>query len=163
LRLALAEPPPHPSPSAPDPVPPHAARQGARRLVLSRRGAALSATGERPLRVALLGSRGIPARYGGYETLMEELARRLVARGVEVTVYCRSHATPPGLREHAGARLVVLPTLRGKPLDTPVHTLLACLHARGQGYDAVLMVNSANAVFLPILRSAGVPVALNVD
>ena len=48
----------------------------------------------KPLSVALLGSRGIPGRYGGYETLMEELAVRLIARGFKVTVYCRSHSTP---------------------------------------------------------------------
>jgi glycosyltransferase involved in cell wall biosynthesis len=115
----------------------------------------------RPIRVALLGSRGIPATYGGYETLMEELAPRLIARGFEVTVYCRSHYTPKGLSSHLGARLVVLPTIRSKHLDTPVHTFLSCLHAGREGYDAVLMVNSANTMFLPLL--GGTPVALNVD
>jgi glycosyltransferase involved in cell wall biosynthesis len=116
----------------------------------------------RPLAVALLGSRGIPGRYGGYETLMEELAPRLVARGFAVTVYCRPR---PGRRRrrYRGAELVTLPTLRGKYLDTPVHTLLSCLDARARGFDAALMVNSANAVFVPLLASAGLPVALNVD
>ncbi|HVR99542.1 MAG TPA: glycosyltransferase [Thermoanaerobaculia bacterium] len=117
----------------------------------------------RPLSVALLGSRGIPGRYGGYETLFEELAGRLVEAGFRVTVYCRSHSTPRGLRRFQGAELVVLPTLRTKYLDTPVHTLLSCLHAAQAGYDAALMVNSANAVFLPILGAAGIPTALNVD
>ena len=120
-------------------------------------------TGEPPLRVALLGSRGIPARYGGYETLMEELAARLAARGFEITVYCRAHATPPGLARYRGAALVVLPTVRTKHLDTPVHTFLSCLHAAGRGYDAALLVNSANALFVPLLRLGGVPVALHVD
>jgi glycosyltransferase involved in cell wall biosynthesis len=59
--------------------------------------------------------------------------------------------------------LVVLPTLRTKHLDTPVHTLLSCLHAAATGYDAALVVNSANALFVPLLRVAGIPVALNVD
>jgi len=120
-------------------------------------------TGERPLRVALLGSRGIPARYGGYETLMEELAARLAARGFEVTVYCRAHTTPRDLTRYRGAALVVLPTLPSKYLDTPVHTFLSCLHAAGRGFDAALLVNSANALFVPLLRLAGVPVALHVD
>lgn len=116
----------------------------------------------RPLAIALLGSRGI-GRYGGYETLMEELAPRLVARGFEVTVYCRSHVTPPGETSFRGARLVVLPTVRTKYLDTPVHTLLSCVHASRAGYDAALVVNSANALFLPILSLGGVPSALHVD
>jgi glycosyltransferase involved in cell wall biosynthesis len=114
-------------------------------------------------RVALVGSRGIPGRYGGYETLYEELAPRLVAAGFRVTVYCRSHSTPGSLRCFKGAELVVLPTVRTKYLDTPVHTLLSCLHAAQAGYDAVLVVNSANALFLPILSVRGIPTALNVD
>ena len=129
------------------------------------------------LRVALVGSRGIPGRYGGYETLFTELAPRLVARGFEVTVYCRTSPPRPGDRiggrsgtrpplrraSFRGARLVHLPTLRTKHLDTPVHTLLSCLHAAGERFDAALVVNSANALFLPLLSAAGTPTLLNVD
>ena len=120
------------------------------------------------LRIALLGSRGIPARYGGYETLMEEMAVRLQALGHRVTVYCRSHYTARHEREHHGVELVVLPTLATKYLDTPVHTFLSCLHAAGRGlgsrrYDAALVVNAANALFVPLLRIAGIPTALHVD
>lgn len=122
---------------------------------------------DRPLHVALVGSRGIPNRYGGYETLMEELAGRLVERGWRVTVYCRSHVTPRGLTHHRGARLVTLPTLRTKYLDTPVHTFLSALDAgRRDGderFDAALVVNSANALFVPLLRAARIPTALHVD
>jgi glycosyltransferase involved in cell wall biosynthesis len=117
----------------------------------------------RPLSVALIGSRGIPGRYGGYETLMEELAVRLLVRGFQVTVYCRSHFTPRPLRCFQGVKLVVLPTIRAKYFDTPIHTLLSCLHAATAGYDAALVVNSANALFVPLLQAAGIPVALNVD
>ena len=115
------------------------------------------------MRVALIGSRGIPNRYGGYETLMEELAARLVRRGFQVAVYCRSHSTPHSLRSWQGAELVVLPTLRTKYFDTPVHTLLSCLHASQENFDAALVVNSANAIFVPLLRLSGIPVALHVD
>jgi glycosyltransferase involved in cell wall biosynthesis len=131
---------------------------GDRALVLDRRHRAMTQG-----KIALLGSRGIPGNYGGYETLCEELGARLVERGWEVTVYGRSHTTPHGLREHRGVRLVVLPTVRSKHLDTPVHTLLSLLDARGRGFDAALVVNSANALFVPLLSSAGVPVALHVD
>ncbi len=113
--------------------------------------------------IALIGSRGIPASYGGYETLIQELAVRLVAAGFRVTVYCRSRYAPRGMRSFAGAELVVLPTLPAKYLDTPVHTLLACLHAAGRRYDAAVVVNSVNVLFVPLLRLAGIPVALHVD
>lgn len=123
-----------------------------------------------PLRIALLGSRGIPARYGGYETFLEELAGRLVEAGHRVTVYCRSHYTRRHETAHRGAELVVLPTLRTKHLDTPVHTFLSALHvlwrriaSRRAPYDAALVVNGANAVFVPLFRMSGVPTALHVD
>lgn len=117
----------------------------------------------RPLRIALLGSRGIPAAYGGYETFYEELSWRLVERGHEVTVYCRSQYTPKKLKEHRGARLVVLPTLRTKHLDTPVHTLLSSLDTWRRRFDVALLVNGANAVFVPLLRLGRLPTALHVD
>lgn len=138
-------------------------------------GAAVSP--RRSLRIALVGSRGIPGRYGGYETLFAELAPRLVTRGFDVTVYCRSTtsgsaarstgrrdpARPTRRAHYRGARLVHLPTIRTKHLDTPVHTLLSCLHATGERFDAALVVNSANALFLPLLSAAGTPSVLNVD
>ena len=127
-------------------------------MVLPREPAAVSA-----LRVALIGSRGIPARYGGYETLMEELSIRLADLGFDVTVYCRSHNTPTDLGCYRGVKLTVLPTVRTKHLDTPVHTLLSCLHAARRDFDAALVVNSVNAIFVPLLRVSGTPVALHVD
>jgi len=122
-----------------------------------------NSTPRRSLRVALIGSRGIPARYGGYETLMEQLAPRLRDLGHRPTVYCRSHYTSRGEKGPEGVELVVLPTLRTKHLDTPVHTFLSCLHAVWRRYDAALVVNAANAVFVPLLRLAGTPTALHVD
>lgn len=119
--------------------------------------------GARRPRVALLGARGVPAAYGGFETLFEELGSGLVERGFDVTVYCRSRYTPRSLESYRGMRLVTLPTLPTKYLDTPVHTFLAALHCAGRPFDAALLVNAANVVFVPLLRSAGVPVALNVD
>ena len=117
----------------------------------------------RPLSIALLGSRGVPAAYGGYETLMEELSTRLVQRGHRVTVYCRDHYTPKSLAEFRGVQLIVLPTLRTKHLDTPAHTLLSAFRAAHESYDAGLLVNGANALFIPLFRAAGMPVALHVD
>jgi len=118
---------------------------------------------DRALRIALVGSRGVPARYGGYETFFAELAPRLVARGFDVTIYGRTHYVRGRQKSFRGASLVNLPSLRAKHFDTPVHTLLSCLHAAGARYDAALVVNSANALFLPLLSAAGTPSVLNVD
>jgi len=115
------------------------------------------------MRIAILGTRGIPASYGGFETFAEHLSTRLVARGHEVTVYCRAHYVSPRQLEYHGVRLKVLPTIRHKYFDTVVHTFLSAIHAVSGRYDAALICNCANAPFSPILRLAGTPVAINVD
>ena len=115
------------------------------------------------MRIALLGTRGIPANYGGFETFAEELSSFLSARGHEVTVYCRAHYATPGLTNWRGARLVVLPTIRRKHLDTAVHTFLSCLHVVKAGTDAAIFCNGANAIFTYWPRLKGIPTVLNVD
>ena len=115
------------------------------------------------MKLAILGTRGVPANYGGFETLAEELGRRLAERGHDVTVYGRRGFVDPGLGRWRGMRLVVLPAIRTKHLETVSHTFLSALHAAVASYDAVLLCNAANAAFIPILRWTGVPVAINVD
>jgi glycosyltransferase involved in cell wall biosynthesis len=115
------------------------------------------------VKVAILGTRGVPANYGGFETFAEELGARLASRGHDVTVYGRRGFIDRALRDYRGMRLVVLPSLRSKHLETVSNTFLAAVHAARQGFDAALMCNAANAPFVRILQLAGVPVALNVD
>lgn len=115
------------------------------------------------MRVAILGTRGIPASYGGFETFAEHLARRLVLRGHDVTVYCRAHYVSPRQLEYHGVKLKVLPTIRHKYFDTVIHTFLSTIHAVSGRFDAALICNCANAPFAPILRLTGTPVAINVD
>jgi glycosyltransferase involved in cell wall biosynthesis len=116
------------------------------------------------MRIAILGTRGIPASYGGFETLAEELSTRLAARGHEVTVYCRrAYAAHPHGHRYRGVRLAVLPTVRHKYLETVVHAGLSALHALPRRFDAILLCNAANALFAGLPRLAGTPVAVNVD
>ena len=112
------------------------------------------------MRIALLGTRGIPARYGGFETFAEELSWRLAARGHEVTVYCRERFPTATYR---GVRLQYLPTIRHKYFDTLAHTFISTLHFLWHRTDVALYCNGANAIFTIWPRGAGVPVALNVD
>ncbi len=115
------------------------------------------------MRIAILGTRGVPASYGGFETFAEQLSTRLVARGHDVTVYCRAHYVSPRQLEYKGVRLKVLPTIRHKYFDTVVHAFISAMHAATCRYDAALICNAANAPFAPILRLMGKPVAINVD
>lgn len=115
------------------------------------------------LKIAILGTRGIPANYGGFETFAEECAAGLVARGHEVTVYGRPHYVPRTMALHRGVRLVVLPTLAWKYTDTVVHAFFSVIHVLFRRFDVILMCNAANSVFTWIPRIFGTPVVLNVD
>jgi glycosyltransferase involved in cell wall biosynthesis len=115
------------------------------------------------MKLAIVGTRGIPANYGGFETFAEELATRLVARGHDVTVYGRSNNIQYPHKMYKGVRLVILPTIGTKHLDTVAHTFLSVLHAVPQQFDCMLMCNAANAIFGFVPRFTGTPLALNVD
>src|SRR5262249_49075506 len=91
-----------------------------------------------PLRIGMLGTRGVPARYSGFETCAEELGARLAERGHVVTVYCRVPHIVHAEASYRGMRLVKLPTIRSKHLDTIAHTLLSSLHALATRYDVAL-------------------------
>jgi glycosyltransferase involved in cell wall biosynthesis len=112
------------------------------------------------VRIALLGTRGIPANYGGFETFAEELCTRLVERGHQVTVYCRQAGPGPLYR---GVHLQYLPTIRHKYFDTIVHTAISTGHLLRHRPDVALYCNGANAIFTIWPRLLRVPVALNVD
>lgn len=115
------------------------------------------------MKIAILGTRGIPANYGGFETFAEQLSTRLVTRGHEVTVYGRKHYASGYERSYRGVNLVVLPTIRHKYFDTVIHTFLSILHAILCRYDIILICNAANSIFAFLPRLFGVPTLVNVD
>lgn len=115
------------------------------------------------MKIALLGTRGVPASYSGFETCVEQVGRRLAARGHDVSVYCRKHhVTYPG-DAYLGMRLIKLPTIRNKYLDTICHTTLSSVHALTQGYDVGLYFIAGNSPATWIPRLVGTATALNVD
>jgi glycosyltransferase involved in cell wall biosynthesis len=115
------------------------------------------------MKIAMLGTRGVPASYSGFETCVEELGSRLVLRGHQVTVYCRSHHISYDQPVYKGMRLVKLPTIANKYLDTIVHSFLSSLHALTQGYDVALYFIAGNSLVTWIPRLAGQRSLLNVD
>ena len=115
------------------------------------------------MKIAIMGIRGIPANYGGFETFAEEMAPRLVQRGHEVTVYGRSNIIDYKDEYYKGVRIKILPTISHKYFDTVIHTLVCVVASFFSKYDVVLICNSANAVFSIIPRLAGKKVILNVD
>jgi glycosyltransferase involved in cell wall biosynthesis len=113
-------------------------------------------------RLAILGTRGIPARYGGFETFAEELALHLVAKGVDVTVYCEADLQQPQPDHYQGVKLVYLPVTPCGPLTTVLFDLRSLWHAR-RGYDVVYMLGYGAAPFCFIPRLWGSQVWINVD
>ena len=112
------------------------------------------------MRIALLGTRGIPANYGGFETFAEEISTRLAARGHQITVYCRARHFEPTYR---GVRLQYLPTIRHKYFDTIAHSCVSTVHLLGHRADVALYCNGANSIFTLWPRIFGMPTAINVD
>ena len=111
------------------------------------------------MKIALIGTRGVPAHYGGFETAVEEVGARLVEAGHQVVVFCRGE----GPDEHRGMQLVHLPALPKRSLETLSHTALSVVHKALIGTDAAILFNAANSPFLPLLRARRIPVATHVD
>ena len=116
------------------------------------------------MKLALVGTRGVPANYSGFETAVENIGARLAAGGHDVTVYCRPHAVESRYRSYRGMTLVHLPTIPTKHLDTFVHTLLSTVHmALFARPDAAVYFIVGNAPSAALSRLAGIPAVLNVD
>jgi glycosyltransferase involved in cell wall biosynthesis len=115
------------------------------------------------LKIAILGSRGYPFVYSGYETFVSELSVRLVQRGHEVYVYCHKGLFLERPKQVNGVRLVYIPAIETKVMSQITHSLLASIHAIFRKYDVLLFVNSANGPFGAITHLGGVPSAINVD
>lgn len=114
--------------------------------------------------IALVGTRGVPARYGGFETCVEEVGQRLAAMGHHVVVYCRTvKSEQPGATHYLGMELVYHSAPRRKSLETLVHSGRAVGHILGHRVDAIILFNAANSPWLPVIKAAGIPVATHVD
>ncbi|MDI9569208.1 MAG: DUF1972 domain-containing protein [Pseudomonadota bacterium] len=118
----------------------------------------------RPLRVAIIGARGIPANYGGFDTLVEELSLGLVRdHGEEVTVYCRSEyyeTQPPFV---SGVRCVYIPSTRIKGFESLFHTCCCSVHACFRPFDVYFIVDPGNAPVAFLLRLLGRRTAIHTD
>lgn len=116
------------------------------------------------IRVAVAGTRGIPANYGGSETAAEEIGSRLASKGFETTVYCRRHNSTTNAKAYRGMRRVVLPSLGSLNFDTLSHTLLASIHILIRNTaDVVHFHGMGNALALPLFRFSRKKVVITID
>jgi glycosyltransferase involved in cell wall biosynthesis len=115
------------------------------------------------MRIAFLGTRGIPACYSGFETFLEQLSVRLAQRGHDVTVYNRLPFNRYGEKTFKGVRIVRLPTIPTKATDTIVHTSLSVLHSLGQGCDIAYFCGVGNSLLSVVPKLRGAKTIVNVD
>src|SRR6266496_5735580 len=115
------------------------------------------------MRIAMIGIKAIPARFGGFETAVDEISRGLVRRGHDVVVYNRSGMSEMSGREYQGVQLVTLPTIRTKNLSTICHSLLASLHVTFSRADVVHYFTTGATLFAPLPRALGKKVVCSVD
>ncbi len=115
------------------------------------------------MKISILGLRGLPSSYGGYETAIRELAPRFVDRGHQVTVYCRSPLFREQPSKYLGVDLVYLPSLEHKTVSTLSHSFLSMLHAVGNNADIIFTVNAANGIWGVFPKLCGRKSVLNVD
>jgi glycosyltransferase involved in cell wall biosynthesis len=115
------------------------------------------------MKFAILGSRGFPSTYGGYETLVRHLAPYLVRQGHEVTVYCRGRHEGEKIWFVDGVRCIATRGHESKSLSTLSFGATATLDASRRGFDSVLVLNIANGFWFPALRAARTPFVVNTD
>jgi len=115
------------------------------------------------MRIAICGTRGIPAHYGGFETCVQETATRLVQRGHEVTVFGIRPSDAPPRRRFRGVRIRCSPAIRSKHLLTLTQTGASVLNSIRERYDVVHVYTLGNATLLPLLAFARAPAVISVD
>ena len=115
------------------------------------------------MKIAIIGSRGYPYVYSGYETFIKELVERLVNRDYEITVYCHKNLFQTFPKQVNKINLVYISTIEKKSLSQFVHSIQSITHACFKDFDIILVVNSANGPFGLIARLFGKKTAINVD
>jgi glycosyltransferase involved in cell wall biosynthesis len=123
---------------------------------------AVTAADKPKLRIAFIGGRGVISKYSGIEAYYEEAGKRLAGMGHDVIVYCRTYFTPD-LEFHQGLRLVRIPTLRTKHLETVVHTFLSTAHVLLSRCDIVHYHALGPALFSFIPRLFGMKTVVTVQ
>jgi glycosyltransferase involved in cell wall biosynthesis len=106
------------------------------------------------MKIAVIGTLGIPASYGGVEKQSEELYTRLARRGHDITVYCRNHYVKHEVESYNGVKLKRFPSIKTKHFDTISHSFLSTLDSILRKYELVHFqsIGSAPLSILPKLN-----------
>ena len=111
----------------------------------------------------MIGIKALPPRYGGFETAADEISRRLVKLGHEVTVYNRSGQSDSKCDDYEGVKIVTLPTIRSKNLSAITHAFLCTIHVLFHRVDVVHYFITGTTLFAPLVRLMGMKTVCSVD
>ena len=114
------------------------------------------------MKISIIGIRGIPAQHGGFETCVEHTSTWLVAKGHQMTVYCNRNLK---FREkfYKGVRLIKLPSIGSKHLDTISHTFFSAIHLLFKKLDIIHIYGVGSAIFSPFLKMLGKKIVVSAD
>ena len=115
------------------------------------------------MRIAMIGLKALPPRYGGFETAADEISRRLVIQRHQVTVYNRSGLSILEGDDYEGVKIVTLPTIKSKNLSAITHAFLSTIHVLFNRVDVVHYFTTGATLFAPLPRLAGMKVVCSVD
>jgi glycosyltransferase involved in cell wall biosynthesis len=114
-------------------------------------------------KIAIIGIRGIPVIYSGFETLAKKLATEAVNKGYRVTVYSRKSYYKKAIKSYKGVQIVYIPTIKSKNWETFIHSFFSTIHACFCRYDAILYLGVGSAIFSFFPRLFGTKTVINVD
>jgi len=115
------------------------------------------------LKIAIIGSRGIPAKYGGFETFVERLSLGLIQKGHQVTVYCSSLYTDNKAKSYNGIERVFIPALPVKSVEKFSTSCLSILHDLFRRADIVLLIGVSPVLISWLPRLLGKKLVINID
>ena len=117
----------------------------------------------RKLRISIIGTRGIPGNYGGFETFAERLSLGLVEKGHQVAVYCPAAHSNHQQREYKGVKRIIIPNLQSKSLDKISSSIISSVHATIQSKQIILFLGVSAVVFAWLPRLFGNKTVINID
>ena len=115
------------------------------------------------IKISIIGTRGYPYVYSGYETFVKELSERLVDKNCDIKIYCHKGLFNERPKTINGIDLVYIPTIETKILSQFTHSFFSIIHACFSNADVILVVNSANGPFGLITKLFRKPTVINVD
>ncbi len=115
------------------------------------------------MNIGIIGSRGIPGNYGGFETFAERLGLGLVRKEHTVTVYCSSALSRTNAKFYKGIRRVIIPCIPLKSLDKISSSFIACFHSVWADYDIIFFLGVSPVLFAWLPMMFGKKTVINID